>query len=540
MAKSFLKSLSFSDFSFYPFLFAFAILVWIYPFFPSQDGLLHLANAKIVLNYHFSNNLFSSFYHLNDALMPNWFLVILMKFLWFFPSFWVEKIFLTAYLLLFPLSFRYWITTLKVESPFLPAVFVFATGFFLFAGFYHFCASFTLFFALAGFWNQHYSELSFKKGIILSLGLIAIYYLHPFSLGMFFIYLLASALADAMNLKSENKNQYFKIYKSAFWACVPAFLLLLLFLYHKGGLFYPPLRGADYGEKIKELFNLRILCSFERPELWGSFVLSVLTGITTILFISQKVRVGKWNLLEAKTFIFVAVCFLTYLFPMSETFNDGEKYLIRDRLVFFGTLFLMGGLGFFNYSVWARKAIMVLLCILNLFFLGLRVKQSHAFNQDMKEYTSFLSHTPVNAVVLPVSFEPCYEGGRSQFKSRRACPLIHAASVAVLEKQAIVLDNYQASLGNHFPVIFREDKNPLPYLEVHNGLYEGTEHFDLESYQQKSGEIIDYVLLSGTASHPRLEHLFKVVNEALKAHYQLVFTSSPRGIVQLYERKKKV
>src|SRR5262245_61763702 len=82
--------------------------LWTFRFFPSQDGPAHLANASILVDYdNPARTALRTYYVLNRTLTPNWVghltLAALMTRL---PPLTAEKVFLSGYVVLFPLAIR--------------------------------------------------------------------------------------------------------------------------------------------------------------------------------------------------------------------------------------------------------------------------------------------------------------------------------------------------------------------------------------------------------------------------------------------------
>ena len=83
--------------------------LWVFPFFPTQDGPDHQALSFILRQYgHPGAGLLREYYLMNREAVPNWFIFFLMsRALGFVSIPMAEKILLTAYVVLFPLSVRY-------------------------------------------------------------------------------------------------------------------------------------------------------------------------------------------------------------------------------------------------------------------------------------------------------------------------------------------------------------------------------------------------------------------------------------------------
>src|SRR5262245_53232457 len=95
-------------------LFALLLLVevapiWWFEYFPSSDGPSHIENATILLRYHDPDWAFvRDFYTISTRPDPNWLgHLLLAGLIGFVPPLIAEKILLTGYVVLLPVSVRY-------------------------------------------------------------------------------------------------------------------------------------------------------------------------------------------------------------------------------------------------------------------------------------------------------------------------------------------------------------------------------------------------------------------------------------------------
>ena len=139
--------------------------IWIYRYFPSQDGMNHVYNAYILKSYHHP-----AFYktreifQLNLTFFPNWISHLLMAGLMFIvPPLIAEKLLLTLCVAGVPLAFLYFSRSIDQESTFNAWLgFLFSYHYLLHMGFYNFALSFALFFIVIGYWwrNRHAMALN--------------------------------------------------------------------------------------------------------------------------------------------------------------------------------------------------------------------------------------------------------------------------------------------------------------------------------------------------------------------------------------------
>ena len=106
---------------FYILLFLYLIPVWTSTYFPSQDGPVHLENARILILYGNSPyDLTSQFYELNTSQLSNWLIQLLLAALMsIFPILVAEKVVLSLYIIIFALTCLYLIRSIEPQNDFL-------------------------------------------------------------------------------------------------------------------------------------------------------------------------------------------------------------------------------------------------------------------------------------------------------------------------------------------------------------------------------------------------------------------------------------
>ena len=125
--------------------------VWVFMYFPTQDGASHIYNSYVLKEYHKHENYrLREVYKLNPTLFPNWtshaFMALLM---YVFPPIVCEKILITLCIGLLPLSLFYFLRGVEKASPLFGLVgFIYAYNYLLHMGFYNFVLSMSLFFGI--------------------------------------------------------------------------------------------------------------------------------------------------------------------------------------------------------------------------------------------------------------------------------------------------------------------------------------------------------------------------------------------------------
>src|ERR1051325_4796404 len=168
-------------------LFLFLLPVWIFPFFPSQDGPSHLYNTVIFSELLSNpNTFFSKFYEINWHLFPNWaFTIIAVLLCPFFSILTVEKIILSLYLAGFVCAVFYLFRSISAEKTVLGfGSFLFVYNWFLLMGFYNFCLSIPLALFSLGYGIRNRGALRAPRLVVFSLLFTALYLSHVVSFGL--------------------------------------------------------------------------------------------------------------------------------------------------------------------------------------------------------------------------------------------------------------------------------------------------------------------------------------------------------------------
>ena len=170
--------------------------IWLFPYFPTQDGVSHVYNSQILTEYSNPEYEFRDYYEINWYPFPNWLSHFSLAMLIFvFPPLIAEKIFLSLYVILFPtrnLLFPQRRTT-RGRHAFVILSFTFVYNYLFLMGFYNFAVSVPLFFLALGYWWKHKDEMDRNRIILLNLLIIITYFAHLISYAfiLFSIALLA-------------------------------------------------------------------------------------------------------------------------------------------------------------------------------------------------------------------------------------------------------------------------------------------------------------------------------------------------------------
>ena len=224
--------------------------VWLLPFAPTQDGPAHLSMAHALRQYGTADGLYLREHFVrNEEAIPNWFVFFLLGDVLRFLSLpMAEKVLLTAYIVLLPLSARYALGSVRPRAGFLAfLVFPFTYNLLLNLGFYNFCFSLPAFLFSLGFWLRHRGRLGIGRTAGLALLVLWTWFCHPVTLAVLVGTLLTLASWRALRLRSP------KGLVAPLAASVPAVVLLVSFLQDRMG---GPVSDMTFWAKAKQLADM--------------------------------------------------------------------------------------------------------------------------------------------------------------------------------------------------------------------------------------------------------------------------------------------
>jgi hypothetical protein len=300
--------------------------IWAFQYFPSQDGPCHLNNANIVREY---NNpelpVFRQYHTFNKNLDPNWLgHLVLAGLMCVFPMLVAEKILLSGYVLLLPLSIRYALRAIRPDVGFLAFLaFPFIYNYLFHMGFYNFSYSLPMFFFVIGFWLKYRDRFMLRETVTLSFLSLLLYYCHIVSLVMAYvgIAILAIWLTIHEVVRQTRERRYdLRALWNGFrtralvplYSFLPSLILVSMFLLRSGTQrsFPPPARIL-----WNRLTTLSSLASFDREELWFSTAFVCLFIAIFIYVLVSKVVQRRVNYWDGLLIVFAAYLILYFIMP---------------------------------------------------------------------------------------------------------------------------------------------------------------------------------------------------------------------------------
>jgi len=522
--------------------------LWVFRYFPSQDGPAHLGNASILREYYAPNRAaLRAYYVLNQTFTPNWAgHLALTGLMAVFPPLVAEKVFLSGYVVLLPTALRYAIGALRQDATFLVLLgFPFVYNYTLHMGFYSFAYSLVLFFLVTGYWLKHRERFGARETVTLGALSLLLFFSHIVSMvaaviaivlltGWRFLIDLASP-ARRWRITGE-LSKMVPIFVPL-CALAPACLLAGLFLIWNRQTHLSWEDIPAFNTVLKDLVSLRSLVSYDGREVWAARGLAALfVTITMYLLVSGRARPRPRF---ENGFMLLAVAYAVLFIVGPSAVSNGSY--IYERMNLYPSFALILWFAIHPFGLVARRSIQAVALGLASLFLGLHTAKYRELNDYLAEYVSASSSISANTTVLPITFSHSGDISNGRPLSQRIDVFLNAAEYIAAERHIVDLANYEASQTPFFPILFRPSLNPaerLQYAPVDSGAGELTAvPTEILGYPRRTGGSIDYVLVWGVRSAHHHRPIPRLIFSQLNQGYDLVYTSAPRGLARLYRRK---
>ena len=473
--------------------------IWIFPYFPTQDGPAHVYNSKVLKDYHDTDNHeIREAYRLNLRLFPNWTSHASMTALMYVvPPMIAEKIFLTVTVALLPLSLCYLLGAIDRRHVLFSLVgFIFSHHNLLHMGFYNFSLSVSLALFTLGYWWKHRHDIHVRQIVVLNVLLVLTYVTH---FGSYALLLAAMALIALFDFVSGAVKHLRGLEKTEFstptvWRAIRSQLAPLgayggymLLAYILGLVFFLRTR-QPFDESVPEMewltnyfWNMLILVSYTD---WHIGVTRIILGVLLVAALATIVhRIWKrqW-FTERDVFLLLAIIFAVIFFKSPSNQSGGSW--VNERIYIYVFLFLSAWFAAFHKSL--RYIFGAALVILSLIHIGRyyyeyavlqpEISEQVAATKLIKPHSTFVLgdgsglSEPLGDVkyVNPFHHSPCY--------------------YALAAKDVVYLDNYEARFS-YFPVNWashpsKEDKANADYVLIWHDPGDNKDK-DLEKYWEK-------------------------------------------------------
>ena len=523
---------------------AYLLPIWLFPYFPTQDGVSHVYNSQILTEYGNPDYEFRAYYEINWYPFPNWLSHFALAMLMFvFPPLIAEKVFLSLYVILFPLAIRYFLNAAHGDAPenlrrdtprnvdakfaqpnhltkepgqqsLVILSFTFIYNYLLLMGFYNFAVSVPLFFLTLGYWYRHRDALNVKRAVLLNLLIVITYFAHLISYAFILFSIALLSVLHFYHISEQGELAY--RFRQALrpvlrtgLTVLPAALLLLVYLPTSDLLAgEPPAFGLSrVGELLYNLLSLEVLIAFNEAQALIAY--AVVALLIFLVAWTLKDRPSRYRHISRSFLILFGVLFGLYLILPNSV---GPGGWVNDRLAILATLTLFAWVRVGDKPPWRQvfTGIVTLLAVVNLLFIGVLCKN---LNAELQAFNAFVGKVEKNKVILPLHFEP-------RGSSLKVGIFVNAANYYCLDNGGINLGNYEVQF-DYFPIRFKADfETPVQAKEWVQIVHWQPEEIDLCGYADN----VDYLLLWGTPDEP-------VVAAAIEACYTLI---AAEGTLKLF------
>ncbi|HEX3131798.1 MAG TPA: hypothetical protein VH394_30960 [Thermoanaerobaculia bacterium] len=493
--------------------------IWMLPVAPTQDGPAHLSMAHALRQIDRpGGGYLREYLQPNREAIPNWFVFFLLAdALRPFSLPVAEKILLSAYVILLPLSARYALRAVRPGSGFLAfLVFPFIYNYLLNMGFYNFCFSLAAFLFALGFWLKRRGRLGPLRAAGLALLVLWAYFCHPVTLGV-----LVGTLLTLAGWRALLRHRFADLIWTVA-ACIPAVLLLLTFLSHRMG---GRVSDMTVWAKTRQLVSLYSLVSIDSRMLYLALVLSILLGLLTAITL---VRRGKVRRLLPGDGLLVGAVLLVGVYYLAPN-EMGQGGFVTHRLNLFPFLVLILWFGTFSYAAPIKAALRSAASALALGFLAATLALWAGLDAYLGEVLTAAPHLEPRKTLVTLSFSNAGVDEIGEQLSFRTWPFVHAGSLLAARRPVVDLSLYEAH-EDYFPLTYRPEKDPFTRL--------AREPLDLEAEPPRvdlSALPIDYVLLVWPKAVPPENSAAQSIRRQLAGRYERIHVS-PEGIAELYRR----
>jgi putative flippase GtrA len=513
--------------------------IWLVPYFPTQDGPLHVENVLALLQ-RAGSPLLQAWYLPNLGVQPNWLTqALLAALLGVATPVVAEKAILTGYTVLFPLAFRavtprgtrgWWAALLA---------FPFVHAFPFHMGFWNFTYGVALALLAAGFFLRTRGRLGPGRWAVLAALSVLLYLAHLVALGsaalvMGSVLAWRAALSLARSRGSPARRAlvvrgYLRRALGLVTAVGPGLVLALAWIVahrdHKA-MRIPLL------ELVGKLGVGYALVAIDRRELYLSAVLMLAMFVAFVHLLLA--RAGRGPRRHAHDgWLVAAAAFTVLYFAVPDVVAAGAH--VSDRFAWFALLAVATWIGAGTAPAASLRRITVAFAVVAVAALGVRFQKQRELSDLLAEFVSAKAAIPQGSVMLPLALSPSGPRDDDGFLlGYRVKPFLHAAGWIVAERGGVDLKNSQANT-DQCPVRFPPDRNPFRIIAGSIGRMEGTP----PCVDLRAAAPADYVLLWG-ATHDDLETpCGGALAAELAAGFEPVFLSAPRGLIEVWRPRTR-
>ncbi len=505
--------------------------VWTLPFLPTQDGPGHQAVASVLRHYGDPDaGLLREYYELNREAVPNWLIFFLLgPGLRFLSVALAEKVLLSLYVLLLPLSVRFALRSVDRRAAWLSLlIFPFLYNFMFNMGFFNFCFSLAAFFFAVGYYLRRPEEMGLARTGGLALLVLLVYFCHPVTLVVTVAALLTLAGWRAFLDRRRGLRPSARRWLLApVLACLPALFLMASFVGARTGA---RVAALTLWAKLKHLAGLYSLASMTRWTIPLAALVALLFFALTLVCLRLR---GHRPLQPADGLFAVAAVLLAIYLAAPNDLSGGG--FITHRLNLFPFLALLLWFATFQLPEAWKKAFLSAAAVLAFAFLGAFAPVYAALDEGLEEIAAAGNLIAPGHTFLFLSYAHWGEGFDGKPLSFRTEPFVHAGSYIAARRRLVDLSLYEAN-EDYFPIYYRPQRNPYRHLAtVPAGIETVPPRVDLPGYESRRHGRVDYVMIWGPrgSGHREAAEILR----QLRADYDLLHVS-PDGRVKLFRLRE--
>jgi hypothetical protein len=427
----------------------------------------------------------------------------------------------------------------------LPLLMLCGMSFSLGFGFYNFSFSAVVFLAWFGFWWRNRDTL--RTGVILGHALFAAvaFFTHIFA---FIVTLLGIGTAgfaailvqlwrdrrDSTPRAAGWRRQFLAHALPPLLGSIPELIACLHFLLLRFGASIKDgaakLATMAEPERLLQLATASSLAPYDPLETLPAlaFVLALL------ILLGLSLARGRLT----KDHIPVAACFAVFLVVY---FLLPYQWIVRwmperfQPFVFIALLLWLAALSPNGMSRLYRQSIGVLGLLILFASVAVKAEAFARLNDLFHEYASAAPHIAENSTLIGLRLHTRMDGRRFPAK---VSVFIQAGSRIATERHSLDLKNFQGESSAH-PIQFRAGIAATRALGGDPAITATPPQVDLMAYERQSGRPIDYVLLYGFRRAVDDKEALARLDMQVRANYELIYVSEPRGFVHLYQRSRR-
>jgi len=423
-----------------------------YRFFVTGDGPAHLYNANLILEFfNGAEPPVSTYFEMNSFPVPNWTgHLILAFFNLFLPIEVVEKVFLFLYFFGFVYSFKYFIQSYNPNAGWFSLIIIpFGISLFVHSGFYNFCLSFIFLFLVIGFFVRHKNQMNLKKGIVMAMLILLLYFSHVtitlFAIFTLFVILFWDTLLIAGISFREKISIFFKKSIGLFLICLLG--LIFIFFYtrlHVGELYYTFIPTK---ELVAMLGNISPLVGHGPGEHLYTRIYLLVAIFLFVFAIVKKIRnrESSFKFKREDSFILVALILLIGYFILPD--SDGKGGYISVRILYLFYLLVFARAILMDLPAWLKNDAVIIVLVTLYFHLQLKDEGQSAMSKWARMTTEAGDFIQPNSVILPINCSSHWQA-------------IHLPKYLGAKKPMVILENYEAG-HIYFPLVWKKNL-PIP------------------------------------------------------------------------------